>query len=87
MGGRQREPRAPLPCKAMPLPLALQVIHPVGPIPREVLDGYVDVISRFKHVSLSASRSFYQDPPTKTPFQYLDWNNGYMHFRFLKARS
>jgi hypothetical protein len=65
----------------------VQAIVPVGPVPKEVLEDYTEKIYKYRHVSLSATgptRSSYRQSD-KTPFQFMDWNNSYMHFRFVQV--
>ncbi|GLI65614.1 hypothetical protein VaNZ11_009180 [Volvox africanus] len=78
-------------------------VLPVGPVPRDVLDEYLELINRYHHVSLSATRSFYRESiiaqqvaaaasagvpgATKPPLQCLDWSNSYMHLRFLQSED
>lgn len=61
---------------------------PVGRMPKEVLDAYVEKINKYRHVSLRATgptRSSYRASVDKTPFQHMDWINSYMHFRFVQV--
>lgn len=67
--------------------MAPQAVIPVGPIPKDVLEDYFEIINRYRHVSLSATRSFYREQAQKTPFPYMDWSSSYMHFRFLPVRG
>ncbi|GFR47239.1 hypothetical protein Agub_g8923, partial [Astrephomene gubernaculifera] len=38
-------------------------VLPVGHVPRDVLDEYIDLMNKYHHVSLSATRSFYRESP------------------------
>ncbi|MEW5317033.1 MAG: hypothetical protein WDW38_008364 [Sanguina aurantia] len=66
-------------------------VIPIGSIPPEVWGSTLDALSSFRHVSLSASRSFYQEGGgaggNKSPLQHMDWASAYMHFRFLQGEE
>lgn len=66
-----------------------QAVIPIGSVPPEVWGSSLDALSSFRHVSLSASRSFYQEGGgaggNKSPLQHMDWASAYMHFRFLQV--
>ncbi len=52
------------------------------------MNSYMDAISKFQHVPLSATRSFCRDPShVEAPFDFLDWSTGCLHFRFQQVRE
>jgi len=63
-----------------------QAILPVGDVPRHAMDAYMGCINQCRHIALSNMRAHYHEPIQKTPFGNLDWDKGYMHFRFLHVR-
>ena len=63
----------------------LQVIVPVGEVPATVLLQYHSLIARHRQVELQLVRSFYNEQQ-KSPFKFLPWKNGAMHFRFIPVR-
>lgn len=65
----------------------MQAVLPLGMVPRDVLEEYFQLMQRFRTMSLSAVRSFYQRRSDKTPFQSLDWSGGALHFRFMQVSS
>ena len=65
----------------------MQAVLPMGTVPRDVLEEYLALMQRFRTMSLSAVRSFYQHRADKSPFQSIDWSAGAMHFRFMAVRK
>ncbi|KAK9802768.1 hypothetical protein WJX73_000202 [Symbiochloris irregularis] len=59
-------------------------VIPIGKVPQEVLLPYYTLITRHRQVELQVLRSFYKEQG-KSPFRYLPWKTGSMHFRFLPA--
>ncbi|KAF5829122.1 TRAPP II complex [Dunaliella salina] len=58
-------------------------ILPVGDVPRHAMDAYMGCINQYRHIPLSSMRAHYRESAPKTPFGNLDWEKGFMHFRFL----
>ena len=57
-------------------------------MPRELLEDYTRLIQRFRTPTLSAVRSFCQQPRSSdasTPFQFMDWSSGTLHLRFMQV--
>lgn len=62
-----------------------QVVVPVGAVPGAVLPQYHSLIARHRQVELQLVRSFYKEQQ-KSPFKFLPWKSGALHFRFAPAR-
>ncbi|KAK9837091.1 hypothetical protein WJX81_002340 [Elliptochloris bilobata] len=58
------------------------VVVPVGSVPATVLPRYHSLIARHRQVELQLVRSFYKEQQ-KSPFKFLPWKNGALHFRFI----
>lgn len=61
------------------------MVVPVGEVPATVLLQYHSLIARHRQVELQLVRSFYNEQQ-KSPFKFLPWKNGAMHFRFVPVR-
>ena len=59
---------------------------PVGDVPRETLLQCTKLVTKHRQVELQLLRSFYKEQQ-KSPFKFLPWKNGFMHFRFLAVRG
>jgi len=57
----------------------------VGDVPRQALDAYMACINQARHISLSSMRAHYREQAQKTPFGNLDWDKGFMHFRYMNV--
>ena len=55
---------------------------PVGDVPASVLPHYHRLIARHRQVELQLVRSFYKEQQ-KSPFKFLPWKNGALHFSFV----
>eukprot|EP01025_Chloroclados_australasicus_P033741 TRINITY_DN3449_c1_g1_i6.p1 TRINITY_DN3449_c1_g1~~TRINITY_DN3449_c1_g1_i6.p1 ORF type:complete len:1325 (-),score=173.53 TRINITY_DN3449_c1_g1_i6:756-4730(-) len=61
-------------------------VIPVGKVPKETFDQYINLIYRNRHVDLHVVNSFYKESG-KSPFGYLPWKEGSLHFRFIQNPS
>ena len=66
--------------------LSRQVVVPVGSVPASVLPRYHSLIERHRQVELQLVRSFYKEQQ-KSPFKFLPWKNGALHFRFVPVSA
>ena len=57
----------------------------MGDVPRGVLHQYSRLVTKHRQVELQLLRSFYKEQQ-KSPFKFLPWKSGVVHFRFLTVR-